>query len=501
MKVFKRYLILTHRYAGIPLSLIFITWFLSGIVMIYTGGMPALSQAELLSRQSDLDLSLVQLTPVQAMAVMGRNSGDLPVLRMLHDRPLYQFTDDAVVGVFADSGEILRRGGISSRRLVAEFLNVDEDLVVREAVLEESDQWTLGLQQYLPIQKFRVADGNGSQVYVSASRARVILHTTSTERLLAWAGAIPHWFYLEALRESPRAWTTVVVWTATLASLFVIPGLILLITQWRKTQPFSLSRAIPYQGLHRWHYILGGVFGVFTLTWAFSGLLSMEPYAWTNERGYQVDVDAVDPPALSAFNRIDSFANILQDQSAESGKLKLLRFVTVLGESYFEQVSVANGEYGRPVLAERSRRAAGLIEANAQPGAQAMKDHFSELLALAGDGVEIKRWEVLGKYDSYYYPRNSYSASSPKLPVIRVELNDQKNTWYYLDAGTGRVLYQNHQNSRRERWLYNGLHSLDFPFWYERRPLWDVAMILLLLGGAALSGIGGFLGIRRLLRN
>ena len=37
------------------------------------------------------------------------------------------------------------------------------------------------------------------------------------------------------------------------------------------------------------------------------------------------------------------------------------------------------------------------------------------------------------------------------------------------------------------RWLCHGLHSLDFPFLYYRRPLWDVVVILLSLGGTAVS--------------
>ena len=39
----------------------------------------------------------------------------------------------------------------------------------------------------------------------------------------------------------------------------------------------------------RWHYILGTVFGVFVLTWSFSGMLSMEPFAWSDARGLRVD--------------------------------------------------------------------------------------------------------------------------------------------------------------------------------------------------------------------
>ncbi len=49
--------------------------------------------------------------------------------------------------------------------------------------------------------------------------------------------------------------------------------------------------------------------------------------------------------------------------------------------------------------------------------------------------------------------------------------------------------------SRIERWLYNGLHSLDFPFWYDMRPAWDIVMIVLLLGGLISSSVGFVLGI------
>ena len=36
------------------------------------------------------------------------------------------------------------------------------------------------------------------------------------------------------------------------------------------------------------------------------------------------------------------------------------------------------------------------------------------------------------------------------------------------------------------RWLYHGLHSLDFPWLYNYRPLWDVVVITFMVGGTAL---------------
>ena len=62
------------------------------------------------------------------------------------------------------------------------------------------------------------------------------------------------------------------------------------------------------------------------------------------------------------------------------------------------------------------------------------------------------------------------------------------------------VLGSVHRFSRVERWLFNGLHSLDFGFWYDKRPLWDIGMIALSLGGLASSGIGLWLGLKRVRR-
>jgi len=41
--------------------------------------------------------------------------------------------------------------------------------------------------------------------------------------------------------------------------------------------------------------------------------------------------------------------------------------------------------------------------------------------------------------------------------------------------------------SRANRWLYHGLHSLDFPILHTRRPLWDIVVIALSLGGLVVS--------------
>ena len=105
--------------------------------------------------------------------------------------------------------------------------------------------------------------------------------------------------------------------------------------------------------------------------------------------------------------------------------------------------------------------------------------------------------ERLESYDDYYYGRPE---DAVPLPVVRVRFADPMATWVYVDPAAGQIVRSVHRYSRAERWLFNGLHSLDFAFWYSRRPLWDIGVILLSLGGIASSGIGLWVGAGRIRR-
>jgi hypothetical protein len=69
------------------------------------------------------------------------------------------------------------------------------------------------------------------------------------------------------------------------------------------------------------------------------------------------------------------------------------------------------------------------------------------------------------------------------LPAYRVEFDDVEATWFYVDASMGGVIMRHTARTRAARWLYNGLHSLDFGFPTRRGVLWDVTVIALSLLG------------------
>jgi hypothetical protein len=119
-----------------------------------------------------------------------------------------------------------------------------------------------------------------------------------------------------------------------------------------------------------------------------------------------------------------------------------------------------------------------------------------EVARTAMPGVEERDAVWLQDYDSHYYdPRGALA-----LPVLRVRYADEHGTWLYLDPERGGIVERSVRVSRLRRWLYQGLHSLDFPFLYFRRPLWDVVTIVLSIGGAALSITTILPALRRLRR-
>jgi hypothetical protein len=88
----------------------------------------------------------------------------------------------------------------------------------------------------------------------------------------------------------------------------------------------------------------------------------------------------------------------------------------------------------------------------------------------------------LSQYDLYYLDRTRQRP----LPVLLVLMNDADNTRYYVDPRSARVMTTYSSRNWVNRWLYTGLHSLNFPFLYNNRPLWDIVVITFMVGGTAL---------------
>ena len=511
-----RWLILIHRYLGIPLSALFVVWFASGIVMMYTRDMPRLTPELRLERLAELDLGRVALAPAAAArrAYLSPTPRSASLLTLM-GRPAYRFDG---VTVFADTGERLDEVGPTAAAAVASrFTRRPREAVEYAGTLTEPDQWTLVERGELPLHKVLVADEAGTELYVSPRTSEVVMLTTRGSRALAWIGAIPHWLYFTALRANQPLWYDVVVWTATLGCVLAVLGLALGVTQFRWRRPHGETRSsgglrarIPYAGWMRWHYLTGVIFGLVTLTWVFSGLLSMEPFARTSAPGLEVPRDALSggPLELARFPAPDAGALA---RIAGGRPVKEIELLRIQDDPYY-LVRVGRHDPAEAGAAPRPRAGAGaggdvdsgpiLVAADTATVRRepfAVKPLLARLTA-AVPAEPVVESALLAEYDSYYYARGNSRRREAPLPVLRVKFGDSLETWVYVDPALGRVVAREHRFTRVERWLFNGLHSLDFAFWYDRRPVWDLAVIVLSLGGLASSGIGLWIGCGRVRR-
>jgi hypothetical protein len=486
----RRLIIFVHRYVGIPMSIVFVVWFISGIVMMYTGGMPELSDADRLRGEGRIDLDAVTVSPAEAARRAGIEGpvNELSLGNLL-GRPAYRVGRGfgSPVTVFADTGDVF--GGADPADALAEsarFIGQPPSALRFAGTATEPDQWTMILSRSLPLERFDADDGHATRVYFSLSTGRVELVTERADRLLAWAGAIPHWFYFTPLRLRQPLWYWTVVWVSAVGCVLAVLGLVLAFTQFRRSKPFRLATSIRYRGLMRWHYYTGALFGLFALTWVFSGLMSMEPFDWTRTEGMAaprtgleggpLDLERYPLEAMSL-----AAAGVLA--AAAPFRIELTR---ILGEPFYSVTQAEPDGAMRQQLVDPATFSERTEPFSGETILAALESTVTD--------AKVTEHEVLDRYDAYYYAQDG----AAPLPVLRVKFDDPAATWFYFDLMTLGPVAANHRLSRIERWLFNGLHSLDFGFWYDRRPFWDLGLILLSLGALATSAIGVVLGYRRL---
>jgi len=432
-----RTLVYTHRWLGIGLGVVFVLWFASGIVMIYAR-MPVLDPAERLAALSPIDFAAVRVSP----AAVGGGASQFS-LTTFAGRPVYRMVTDGVrQTVFADTGEVLAPL-TREEAILAAIPFVDGATIRYDARLEDADQWTFSVRGRMPLHRLTVEDAEGTRLYVAENGGEVVMKTTASGRRWGYLGAVIHWIYFTPLRRQSALWSNAVIGLA-------VAGLV-----------------IAMAGLLRRPRVTGLVFGLTTLTWIFSGLLSMDPWDWspgTTPTPAQRDAVSNGPlnPAAVALPALQKA--LAAFGVATPREIELVRF---RGHHYL-------------------RAAAGLVAVDeAAQGPDEMFD-VDDVLAAAHDampGVAIEGVYWMSDYDPYYYSRTGQLS----LPVLRVRFSDPLRTWLYLDPRLGAIVRKEERLSRLNRWLYHGLHSLDFPFLYYRRPLWDMVVIVLSLGGIVLS--------------
>ena len=507
----RKLLAYTHRWLGIAGCVLFVAWFVSGVVMMYAR-MPGLANEERLARAEALDLSAVRLSPVEA-ANTAEVRGDRVQVGMLRGRPVYRFGAREQIVVFADTGETFegmvdeREAREVARRYAPEYAG---DLQLAE-YLTEPDQWTLQSRGDLPMYRFTLDDEAATHLYVSEVTGDVVLRTSRAERFWGYLGPVFHWVYFTPLRRNGQLWTDFIVWSSLIGCVMCVTGIVWGLWRFSPRSRFRLKRVpsvSPYAGWMKWHHVSGLIFGLVTLTWTYSGLLSMGPFNWfRSPPPAQAERDASTGGQL----RLDLLTVDSMRAAAEaigpSFAAKELESMQFRGEPHWvayrapsrdEAVQWMNiGLWPRAARPQLEHRYVSAVHPERGAFTSFGREAMPEIAQAAMPGVPVRDSEWIEEYDGYYYdPRGTRT-----LPVLRVRYADANETWLYLDPGRGGIVQRSGKVSRLRRWLYQGFHSLDFPFLYFKRPLWDMVVILLSIGGTVLSFTTLLPAIRRLRRH
>ncbi|MFN3323264.1 MAG: PepSY domain-containing protein [Bryobacteraceae bacterium] len=463
----KRWCILLHRWLGVGFCLLFALWFLSGVVLMYFD-YPRIQPEQRFAHLAPI--GGVALTPAEAFARSGLGSPPLAArLNMLGGRPVYRFHTPGrnQTAVYADDGASVSPVPESlARRMAAEFARLPASSATLVGPLEIEDQWTLNktVRSLKPWLKFVFDDAAATEVYVSQRTGEVLQATTRSSRMGAYLGAVIHWVYFTPLRARTDLWRGVVIAVSAVGVVMCLAGIVVGLWLYSPSRRYRLrgmgSTAIPYVEMKRWHYVLGLGFGLFTFTWILSGLFSMNPLHWSPESV---------TPALT--------------ERIAGGEFRLDRFGLPRVPAGVREIEFVQFD-GKPlVLASFEINDSVLIDAAGRAFPALPAGELERVIVSASGIGALRDAAWLTDYDAYYYDRQNRKP----LPVLRLRFDDPNGTWLYADPRGGRIVAGFARLNRIERWLYHGLHSLDFPWLYRQRPLWDVLVIALCTGCFVLS--------------
>ena len=458
-----------HRWLGVVLGLFFTMWFLSGMVMMYVP-FPSLPEDVRMSYMPTIDTQAMNISLDVAVASCGLD--EITGLRVIsiNERPAYvcKYQSRTVQAIYADDGS--KAPPLNQDTLINRVKQKTSSPIELIAQVEY-DQWTVHqkFDSNRPMYRVELADSKETHLYFSSSTGELVQLTTGSQRFWNYLGAVVHWIYPTILRKHWAIWDTVVWWLSLLGVFCAVIGVYLGIAHLRKIRRHGLGVLSSFRGWMKWHHMLGLFAGFIIVSWIVSGWLSMD-------HGRLFSTPNPTMEQVKAVNG-GQYGGIISKASIQSlSEYPLVREITV------------HAFGGAPIIVATSDQKT--VNAPAlEPS------HVSAVVNNAFPEAAAERWGIVPVDDTYTALREGSLPSG----TIRVELSDQHQTWVHVDSRSGEIISVVDSSRRLYRWLYNGLHSLDIPGLANKRPLWDIVMLILLVTGFITSSTGVVIGMKRAL--
>ncbi|PVX49998.1 PepSY-associated transmembrane protein [Balneicella halophila] len=470
MKKLKKIIIKSHRILGSILSLVFLVWFISGFVMIYSG-FPKPDKEKAFVAQESLSKYADKIKSLSIDSIAPQNA----TLAVLHQKPVYLHRYKAIDATTLSPVSSFKTEALDN--LIKKNYKAN---IKKKKIINDYDSWIpwARYSNYFPIHKYYLDDKEKTVVYLSEKTGTVVQETTEKKRWLARFGAIPHWLYFKDLRVNQGLWSQVVIWLSGIGSIMCLLGLVVGIYQsrkWRKAKKKGLFGISPYKKKwFRWHHIVGMTFGVFVFTFVFSGMMSMMSVPqWVISQKKEINFRKM---WYEPANTIEQFTLPLADllTNKEFQDIKTIQFRKFNNTPYY----LFQKKYKKPIWIDASNT-------------DAKQKEFSEgeILDLAKKKFKEHKFshEIINETDGYY---------NTSEKIIKLKFNDTDKSWFYIPVENPINTRLYDKNRRLGRWLYKGLHTFNFPAFEGIEWLRKTMLIILSVFGTIVSLTGVVLGYR-----
>lgn len=467
-----------HRITGVVLSLVFLIWFLSAFVMMYHS-FPKLTFKEKIEKKEPLNASMPAIGTILEQMPQNEKIKSISLAKELDRAVFTVHTKNKSFRIPADSS--LKQDFTASEKRNLLILQWCKAPILKIDTLSSLDQWIPfeELKTKLPIYKVYFDDKEKHQLYIASKENEILQFTTSSDRMWAWLGAIPHWAYFSWLRQNSNLWSNTIIWLSGLGCIMVITGIYVGIDIWHKSRKRNGSISPYKKKWYHWHYITGLIFGFFTFTFCFSGMISVTDIPhWISHPEENINLKKIykKSPRIDAYkldyrlilNRIPA---VRQLEWSSFGKVPYYIVSTGKKELFIDASKDS---------IESLNLSKGVIE--------------SAILGLYTK-PQIHSTNLITSFETYYRDMSKMHKGADQLPVWKISVQDKDNSCYYINPLTAKIQYVNN-TSRWKYWMYTALHRLRIPGLNSNTTLRKTCIWILLLGGTVVSLTGVILSIK-----
>lgn len=476
----KRLLHSTHSLLGTVVSLLFLMWFITGLVLVYHS-FPDVNKDK---RNHNREILKADNYPAisQVINTAQSDKAKLQQLNQYQDQTVFTLTSSkgvehisATLQPISESITLDKLQRIAAKWSKAPIAKID--------TLQKRDIWVMYTKylKELPLYKIHFDDAQNHHLYLSSKTGEVQQFTTRSERVWAYLGSIPHKLYIPALREHTNVWIATLTILATLCFIATLSGIVLGLRALIKRYKRKGKLESPYAKIdYKWHHILGLVFGLFLLTWSISGMMALQktPQWLVKTHNTQNIAKKIKGTPISPIDFKLDYREIISSYP----NIKQLKWNYFQDTPYYEIV-VDDIE----LYIDASNQTIEKLYLSQSTIEQAIRSIH---------GPEAKfSIELINNYEEYYLP---WKRELP-LPVYKVKVESPDNDSFYISPETG---YFKHMNDNRiaRKWLFNAFHYAHIKWLMDRPVLWTIIVWGLSLGCIAVSGTGVILSVRYLKR-